>query len=64
MVFVYFCVFVFCTDRLQRVCGRSGRRGYDRAEKHRQQAQRETRVCGRRLRRFCQNPGQPDHLHL
>lgn len=60
----YFCVRVFCPHRLQCVCRWSSWCGHDRAETYWQQAQRETCVCGRRLWRFRQDPGQPYHLHL
>lgn len=50
--------------RLQCICGWRGRRGHGRVEKHWQQAQWKTRVCGGWLRCLCQDPGQPDHLHL
>lgn len=50
--------------RLQHLCGGSGRRRHDRVENHRQQTQRETRVCCRRLWCFRQDPRQLDHFHL
>lgn len=61
-------VFVLCVcftpHRLQCVRGWSCRCWHVGVESYRQQAQWETCVCGGRLRRFCQDPGQPDHLHL
>lgn len=57
-------LFVSFTYRLQCLCCRSGWRGHDRVENNRQQTQREACVCGGWLWRICQDPGQPDHIHL
>lgn len=55
---------VFFAYRLQCVCGRSGWCWHEGADSYWQQAQWEARVCCGWLRRFWQNPGQPDHFHL